>query len=128
PGYAGEHRVEYLLLRSIDEALAPARQALRLILALVVGAAIATLCLALALAHRLARPIDGLVRRTRAIAGGDLAARPVAGPNEVQALGAAMDRMVQEIDASRRALAERERMARELEIAARIQPSILPRD
>lgn len=127
PGYEGEHRVDYLLLRSIDEALAPAREAVRALLYLAGGAALATLLLALALARRLGRPIDALVARTRAIAGGDLAPRPIAGPTEVRALGAAMDRMVVELDGSRRALLEKDRLAREMEIAARIQTSILPR-
>jgi sigma-B regulation protein RsbU (phosphoserine phosphatase) len=39
-----------------------------------------------------------------------------------------MDRMAAEIDDSRRALADKERLAREMEIAARIQTSILPRN
>jgi serine phosphatase RsbU (regulator of sigma subunit) len=39
-----------------------------------------------------------------------------------------MDRMAHEIDESRVALADKERLARELEIAARIQTSILPRN
>lgn len=127
PGYAGESRVEYLLLRSIDEALAPARQVVRVLLFLLGGAAVATLLLALGLARRLSRPIDALVARTQAIARGDLKPRSVSGPTEVRALGAAMDRMATEIDESRAALLDRERLARELEIAARIQTSILPR-
>jgi sigma-B regulation protein RsbU (phosphoserine phosphatase) len=128
PGYAGEHKVDYLLLRSIDEALAPARRIVRLLLILVGVAALATLVLALGLARRLSRPIDKLVARTHAIAHGDLAPKPVSGPTEVQALGAAMDKMATEIDESRKSLADKERLARELEIAAKIQTSILPRD
>jgi sigma-B regulation protein RsbU (phosphoserine phosphatase) len=129
PGYKGEHRVEYLLLRSIDEALAPARRVLRILFILVGASALATLLLALGLSRRLSRPIDSLVSRTKAIAQGDLSARPIAsGPTEVRALGAAMDRMASEIDESRRALVDKERLAGELEIAARIQTSILPRN
>lgn len=128
PGYHGQSRVEYLLLHSIDEALAPGRQIIRILLMLLGGAVIAALMLALGLARRLSRPIDALVARTQAIARGDLAPRPVPGPTEVRALGTAMDRMAKEIDESRTALADRERLARELEIAARIQTSILPRN
>lgn len=128
PGYAGEHQLDYLLLRSIDDALAPARKVIRILLLIVGAAALATLILALGLARRLSRPIDALVTRTHAIAQGDLAPRPVSGPTEVQALGAAMDRMATEIDESRKQLADKERLARELEIAARIQTSILPRN
>ncbi|HZJ67539.1 MAG TPA: SpoIIE family protein phosphatase [Kofleriaceae bacterium] len=128
PGYRGEHAVEYLLLRSIDEALAPAHRVLQILFALVGAAALATLLTALLLARRIARPIDALVARTQAIARGDLAARTVHGPREVESLGDAMNRMAEEIGASREALADRERLARELEIAARIQVSILPRE
>ncbi|HSD89007.1 MAG TPA: SpoIIE family protein phosphatase [Kofleriaceae bacterium] len=128
PGYSGNHRVEYLLLRSIDEALAPARKIVRILFMLLGGAALATLILALGLARRLSRPIDALVTRTQAIAHGDLAPKPVSGPTEVRALGSAMDRMAAEIDESRRSLADKERLAREMEIAARIQTSILPRN
>ena len=127
-GYQGEHAVDYLLLRSIDEALAPARNVIRLVLLLLGAAAIATLALALLLARRLSRPIDALVARTHAIAQGDLAPKPVAGPTEVRSLGVAMDKMAHELDESRRSLADKERLARELEIAARIQTSILPRN
>jgi sigma-B regulation protein RsbU (phosphoserine phosphatase) len=128
PGYTGERQLDYFLLRSIDEALAPARRVVRILLMLVVGAALAALLLALGLARRLSRPIDALVARTQAIAHGDLSPRAVSGPTEVQALGTAMDRMAKEIDDSRQQLADKERLARELEIAARIQTSILPRN
>jgi phosphoserine phosphatase RsbU/P len=128
PGYHGASRVEYLLLYSIDEALAPGRQIVRILLMLLAGAALATLILALGLSRRLSRPIDALVTRTQAIAAGDLRPRAVPGPTEVRALGSAMDRMAKEIDESRVALADKERLARELEIAARIQTSILPRN
>lgn len=128
PGSQGDHVVEYFILRSIDRALAPARRIVRLLLLLLAGAALATLVVALALARRLSRPIDALVARTQAIARGDLAPRPTQGPTEVQSLGAAMDKMAGELDESRKQLAEKERLKGELEIAARIQTSILPRD
>ncbi len=128
PGYVGGQTLEYLLLRSIDEALAPARKVVRFLLLLLGAAALATLILAFGVSRRLSRPIDALVDRTKAIAHGDLTPRPIAGPTEVKALGIAMDRMAAEIDDSRKALADKERLAREMEIAARIQTSILPRN
>ncbi|MGE3768942.1 MAG: PP2C family protein-serine/threonine phosphatase [Kofleriaceae bacterium] len=128
PGYQGEHAAEYLLVRSIDQALAPARRVIRFLLFIVGAAALATLIFAFGLARGLARPIDALVARTKAIAGGDLGAKPVAGPTEVKALGAAMDAMAKEIDEGRAALLDKDRLAREMEIAARIQTSILPRN
>ncbi|MCC6998466.1 MAG: SpoIIE family protein phosphatase [Deltaproteobacteria bacterium] len=127
PGYTGEHTLRYVVLRSIDEALAPGRR-LTWVLAGVAAAALAgALLLALALARRLARPIDALVAHAEAIAGGDLATRKPHGTTEVRALAKAMNHMVSELEASRRSLADRERMSRELEIATRIQTSILPR-
>ena len=128
PGYTGDHKVEYLLLRSIDEALAPLRAMLRVLVGLAIAGVIATMLLALALARRVSRPIDALVARTQLIAQGDLKPRTLLGPTEVKALGVAMDKMAGELDESRRQLAEKERLAGELEIAARIQTSILPRN
>ncbi len=128
PGYDGDHKIGYLLLRSIDEALAPARKIVRILFILLGAAVIAALVLAFGLSRRLSRPIDALVARTRSIAAGDLRAKAIAGPTEVQHLGLAMDRMANELDESRRSLADKERLARELEIAARIQTSILPRN
>jgi sigma-B regulation protein RsbU (phosphoserine phosphatase) len=96
---------------------------------LLAGAAVlASLVLALGLARRLSSPIDVLVARTRGIAQGDLKPRPMSGPTEVKALGSAMDQMAKEIDESRQALLDKDRLAREMEIAARIQTSILPRN
>ena len=128
PGYHGASRVEYLLLHSIDAALAPGRQIIRILFLLLGGAALSALLLAFALSRRLSRPIDALVSRTQMIAQGDLAPRPISGPTEVRELGSAMDRMAKEIEESRAALLDKERLARELEIAARIQTSILPRN
>jgi sigma-B regulation protein RsbU (phosphoserine phosphatase) len=128
PGYVGQHHVEYLLLRSIDAELAPGRAMLRILAGLALIGVLATAILALALARRVSGPIDALVARTQRIAHGDLKAQPLAGPTEVRSLGTAMDRMAAELDHSRQQLAEKERLARELEIAARIQTSILPRN
>ncbi len=128
PGYTGKQHVRYLLLRSIDEALAPFHRIVRILLVIVAGAAVLTLLLALGLARLLARPIVGLVKRTQAIAGGDLSPQRAAGPTEVVELGVAMDAMAKEIDESRNRYAENVRLAGELSIAARIQTSILPRD
>jgi sigma-B regulation protein RsbU (phosphoserine phosphatase) len=128
PGYVGDHKVEYLLLRSIDEALAPGRAMLRILILLAGIGGLATLLLAFALSRRISQPIDALVARTQLIAAGDLKPRTLHGPTEVLALGVAMDRMAAELDVSRRSLAEKERLAKELEIAARIQTSILPRN
>ncbi|HEY4179168.1 MAG TPA: SpoIIE family protein phosphatase [Kofleriaceae bacterium] len=127
PDYKGTEHAEYLLLRSIDEALAPGRRIIHILLAIVVGGALLSLLFALGLARGLSRPIDALVERTRAIARGDLSAKPIKGPTEVASLGAAMDRMANEIEESRAQLADKERLAQEMAIAARIQNGILPK-
>ncbi|CAN5910619.1 hypothetical protein BH11MYX2_BH11MYX2_39320 [soil metagenome] len=127
PGYAGTEKAEYLMLRSIDEALAPGRKIIHLLLLVVGAGALLSLLFALGLARGLARPIDALVERTRAIARGDLSAKPIKGPTEVASLGAAMDRMALEIEESRVQLADKERLAQEMAIASRIQSGILPK-
>jgi len=85
--------------------------------------------LSFGLSRRLSQPLDKLVAFTRRIASGDLGATTeVGGPIEVRALGTAMNRMAGELVESRRQLAAKERLEREMEIAVRIQTSILPRD
>lgn len=128
PGYGGEHHLRYVVLQSLDDALAPALRLERLLIVgglLVLAVAIA---LAIALSNHLARPLGALVRFTQRIAAGDLAARAEAqGSTETRALAGAMNVMITEIAASRRALVAKERLEQELEIADRIQTSILPR-
>jgi len=127
PDYGGEHRLRYLVFHDIDEALAPGRRLLYVLAGVAGGALLAALALAMVVAWRLGRPIDQLVAQTYAIAAGENARREVRGTTEVRALGAAMNRMAADLEQSRRTLADRERLAKELEIATRIQTSILPR-
>jgi phosphoserine phosphatase RsbU/P len=128
-GYQGDHAVRYAVIRSLDRALAP-RHRLVLLLWGLLGASIAcAAALSLGLARRLSRPIDGLVDFTRRIAAGDLRGKTgTDGPIEIQTLGTAMNRMVTELAESREHMAIKQRLERDLEIAVRIQTSILPRD
>ena len=65
---------------------------------------------------------------TRKVGAGELGLRaPEGGIVEVDALASAMNRMVGEIERSRDDLAHKERLEKEMEIAKRIQTSILPR-
>lgn len=128
PGYQGTHRVQVVLLRSLDRAVAAARSLLRWLLAISALALAASVLAAVRLSHRLSRPIDQLATFAQRIAGGDLRETTAAGLYEVKTLGAAMNAMVRELSASRAQIAEKTRMAKELEIAERIQTSILPRD
>jgi sigma-B regulation protein RsbU (phosphoserine phosphatase) len=128
PRYEGKRALTYAVLRSLDEALAPGRRLTFSVLGIAGLALIAALVLAFALARRLSRPVDDLVRFTQQIANGKLTSRAQpTGATEVRALATAMNAMVAELDKSRKSLAEKERLEREMEIAMRIQTSILPR-
>jgi sigma-B regulation protein RsbU (phosphoserine phosphatase) len=88
---------------------------------------VGTLILALALSRRLTRPVDELVAFTQQVGGGTLGARAKpSGMSELKTLATAMNHMVDEIAKSRSALAEKERLEKELEIATKIQTSMLP--
>lgn len=129
PGYTGDRALAYTIAFSLDEALATSRALARWILGLAALALVAAAALAWLVARRIARPIDQLAAFTRAVATGrlDAVARPY-GPDEVRTLASAMNDMVAQIAASRARLVETERLRGELELANRIQTSILPRD
>lgn len=127
PNYDGKRRVEFLLWRSVDAALAPVRRLTYGILAIAAIALAASLLLAFVLSRRLTRPLDKLVQFTGTVAGGALGARAQpTGTREVRALAVAMNQMMEDLERSRAQLAVNERLGREMEIAMRIQTSILP--
>ena len=129
PSYRGAAPLRYVVARSIDEAMAPAREIVFTIYAIAAVAIAAGLVIALALSRRLTRPIDGLVTLTQQIAAGKLDSRAEPrGAVEIVTLAGAMNRMVEELQESRRNMSAKDRLQRELEIASRIQTSILPRD
>ncbi len=128
PGYRGNRSLRYAVLRSLDRALALRRSLLDVLY--IVGAAALglTVVLAAVLARRVARPMDRLIEFTRRVGGGELEARaPAGGIVEIDALSRAMNQMVGELQQSRGELAHKERLEKEMEIATRIQTSILPR-
>lgn len=127
PGYTGKRTLTYAIMRSLDEALAPGRKLIYTVVVIAGLAFAGTLVLALALSRRLSRPVDDLVAFTHKVSRGTLSARAEAkGMSEVKALATAMNHMVEEIEKSRDQLAEKERLEKELEIATRIQTSMLP--
>lgn len=66
-----------------------------------VAAAAVVAFVAVQIANRIARPIEGLERQLKALAGGDLTARVVpSGPREVVELGWSSNRMAEELQAS----------------------------
>jgi sigma-B regulation protein RsbU (phosphoserine phosphatase) len=128
PGYDGDRALQYAVMRSLDEALAPGRRLMFTVFVIAAAALLAAVGIAFALSRRLSRPVDDLVRFTHAIGKGELERRATpAGATEIQSLAKAMNTMVEELDQSRRSLAEKKRLERELEIASRIQTSILPK-
>lgn len=129
PGYAGKRTLRYALVRSLDEALEPWLRLRRVLL--VIGALSLALSLVAAalLSRSLSRPLESLASLTREFASGHLDQRArLEGPLETRALAASLNRMAQDLNATRRSLREKDRLQRELEIAERIQTALLPGD
>jgi sigma-B regulation protein RsbU (phosphoserine phosphatase) len=130
PGQGNEAGLRFAVLQSLDRALAPGQRLQRVLFLTAAAALAVALLLAALLARRLTRPIDRLVSFTERVASGDLDARAEAsqaGAVELASLARAMNHMMERIEESQRQIAAQERIAQELEIAARIQTSILPR-
>jgi sigma-B regulation protein RsbU (phosphoserine phosphatase) len=128
PGHQGQRDLRYFVLRSLAHA-AELRTDLveRIYIVAALGLTLA-LVLAAFLSRRVARPVARLVAFTRRVGAGGLDARAEpAGLVELDARGGAMNRMVTELERSREDLAQKERLEGELEIARRLQMSILPR-
>ncbi len=129
PEYRGEHQLRYVLVRSLDEAMKTARRLTWMIYGIAGGVLLLALLLAVVIVRKLSRPLEQLVDHTREIGEGQLQPRLLVNPPlELQTLGDAMNRMVQELAQSREQLAAQQRLARELEIASKIQTSILPHE
>ncbi|NUQ76703.1 MAG: SpoIIE family protein phosphatase [Polyangiaceae bacterium] len=127
-GYSGTATIRFFVVRSLERAVAPARSVAGVVLRIgAVGLSVAIL-LAVLLARGLSRPIDELLGFIKEITAGRLDKRAEAkGPVEIRELADAMNRMVSELDESRRHMAAKERLEKEMEISSRIQTSILPR-
>ncbi len=127
PEARADQELRFVVLRSLDKALADSRAIVRQLLWIAGLALIAAIGLATFVARRLARPLDGLVDFTREIAAGELRGRDrIGGSDEVRALGGAMNRMVRELAESRAQIREKQRLEHEMELAAEIQTSIVP--
>lgn len=128
PTHQVSQSLHYAILMSLDEAETSARELRNILYLITVLALCCALFTASWLSLRLSRPVDALVRFTQDIAIGKLQPTELSGMQEVRLLGSAMNKMVGELAASRIQTAEQTRLAKELEIAQRIQVSILPRD
>jgi phosphoserine phosphatase RsbU/P len=127
PGYSGSADLRYVVFRSLEHALAPGK---RMAMAFYTVAAFSfgiAVLFAAALSRKLSRPLEDLGAFTRQIAAGTLDGTvAVSGLTEVKSLADAMNRMLVELRESREKLTERERLAKELEIATKIQTTLLP--
>lgn len=124
---AGDAPVRTVLLASLDVAYAAHRVVRRALLWIGALALCGALALALVLSRNLTRRLEALSRATGALGRGDLSARSgVTGADEVGRLGQAFDAMTGELARSRQALADKEALEREMEIARRIQTALLP--
>jgi sigma-B regulation protein RsbU (phosphoserine phosphatase) len=121
--------LQYVLMRSLERALDPGRTLVRLVYIIAGIGMLIALVFAVGFARRLSGPIDRLVRFTREITSGNLDRRAeISGPIEVRALGDAMNYMAVELERSRVQLASTtKRLEQEMEIASKIQTSILPK-
>ncbi|AKT36892.1 PP2C family protein-serine/threonine phosphatase [Chondromyces crocatus] len=128
PGAPPGATLRFVVLRSLDQALAPAEKITRRLYGFALLSLAAGVLLAVLLSQRLSRPIDALVQFAGRLAAGALEARAsISGPLEVRVLGQAMNRMAGELEVSRQELVAKERLEQELEISTQIQTSILPR-
>jgi sigma-B regulation protein RsbU (phosphoserine phosphatase) len=127
PGYDGERRFRYAVVRSLARALAPSRRLSEVLVVILAAALVLGVTSASLIARRLSGPLEGLVGFTREIAGGKPGARArVEGAREIQALAGAMNRMAEELHSSRQEMSKKERLEKEMEIAAHIQVALLP--
>jgi serine phosphatase RsbU (regulator of sigma subunit) len=127
PGYSGQRKLRYGLLRSLDEALAPSLR-LRALLSWIAACAllVAIVCAGL-LSRNLSRPLEALVGLTRDFAKGELSARvEPTGPREMRILAGSLNQMAADLERTQRSLRQKDRLERELEIAERIQTALLP--
>lgn len=127
PEIRPEQKLRYAMFLSLDRALAPAQRLIHILYGVAAVALALALVAAASLSRRLVRPVDELVAFAQRIAAGDLKPARVDGLREVRTLSRAMDQMVEELAVSRVQVAEKTRLAKEMEIAERIQLSILPR-
>ncbi len=105
------------------------RQARDLTLSIAGGALGLALLLGGVLFRRIAHPLDAMMAGVRRLAAGELGTRiDVDTRNELGELAAAFNAMSRRLRSARDQLVAKERMDRELELAAEIQHSLLPRD
>lgn len=116
-----------LLVRE-DEALGPLRSLQRTVVLTFLVVLVLITLFTVAAVGRIAAPLKRVVASMDQVAAGDLTVRLPAEPTpDLNRMVTAFNGMVKEVDDARRDMVRAEAMRRELEIAHRIQTSILPR-
>ncbi len=128
PGqHSSDQQIRYVVFQSLDHALAASTRLARIIYGIAAVALIAAILFAVTLSRRLTTPLVQLVELAKQISTGKLEARAgVRGSLEIRELGGAMNQMAKDLRASQDVLADRTRLEGEIDIARRIQTSILP--
>jgi serine phosphatase RsbU (regulator of sigma subunit) len=127
PGYTGQRKVRYALLRSLDAALEPSLRLRRLLVMIAGGALLLAFVGTGLLSGMLSRPLEELVGLTKRFAAGQLSARAKpAGPREMRILAESLNQMAADLEQTQRSLRQKDCLERELEIAERIQTALLP--
>lgn len=103
-----------------DELYEQLRQIDRTVAAAVVLASSVALVVAFLLARGLSRPIERLAAEARKVATGEARPIPVKGTGEIADLTAAFDRMIEDLETTRRRLAATSRVAAWREVARRV--------
>jgi serine phosphatase RsbU (regulator of sigma subunit) len=102
--------------------------AIRIILLAVLAMAIG-LILAIFISNRITRPIKKLKKSSEIIATGDFEHRVnIKTHDELEILGNSFNRMAADLDKSTKALVYKERVAKELELAKKIQNGLIPKE
>ncbi len=117
--------LRFVVVRSLDQALASARSVQKVLLLIAAIALAFASLVVLAISRALSRPVDRLLAFIRRVGAGALDERIRAeGPLEMRALGGALNAMVCELAESREQVAKKEQLEKELEIGARIQTGL----
>jgi sigma-B regulation protein RsbU (phosphoserine phosphatase) len=125
--YSGERSVNFTVGRSVEVAMQDSRALRRALWVIGLLATLGGMAGAYLLAGRIARPLEDMSRLAQSFGKGDFSARvPLSGPREAITLGTAMHDMADRLVDARDELVAKERLEGEMEIAERIQTSILP--
>lgn len=123
----GTNAVEYTLTYDNLEARV-ARTTQRILLLTLFGILIG-LGAAVIYSNKLTKPILELTSSAQKLGGGDLKTRVTITTNdEIGELGATFNKMAGDLEVSTKAMIEREKIGRELELAAKIQRQIIPKE